>query len=96
MSDTNIRAAKALGWKFDGILYYLPDGLDRHCHIASPEKMSFHDSYDWAMLLVKECGNRDLLHEYNDALGLIMGKTTSVVIPAPEQITLACLEVLEK
>ena len=62
----NCQCAKALEWEMHKVLdnnwYSLPKGLiidfnAGHAFKAQPKDMHFHDSYDWAMLLVKKCND---------------------------------------
>jgi len=61
MDEFNKRCAEVLGWKHEGNNCFTL--IDEHRHLIrniydngfyTSTDMHFHDSYDWAMLLVKE------------------------------------------
>jgi len=88
-----------------GMFYHKDGDLVSHPYnISTPYTTSkyieqgqprFHDSYDWAMLLVKECD----LEQYNHCNKIIhdMERLThkKPFVPTPHQIAQAALEVLE-
>ena len=75
--------------------YLLPP--DNQCSFYLKD-MHFHDSYDWAMLLVKECFNKLKKKKASDkfVIMLIVGHLeTHFLLATPHQISQACLEVLK-
>ena len=108
MSDKlNIRAAKALGFKYirKHKMWLIPEEHQewsvKNCRTMcggfhlEVEWFKFDKSYDWAMLGVKACN----LSQYDRVNKIIFYGGQSVrdkpSIPTPEQITQAWVEVLE-
>lgn len=102
MTNTNIQAAKFLGFKKSEEWWIVPEqyiGVITHesNNTVFLNNMKFTTSYDWAMLLVKECRRQDKMvelysklcdsYQENDCFG--------IYDLSPLQITLAALEVLE-
>lgn len=85
-----------------GYRYEFPEGLfgDRVHYI---DEMHFHDSYDWAMLLVKEADKRGGFYfiNINTRLNALIrpygndGGQIKTLLLTPKQISQACLEVLK-
>lgn len=92
----NKRAAELLGCEseyLDRDMYTLSESfepLNLHRNILSAEEMRFHDSYDWAYLLVNKLLDDNKLFVLWEAKIRALG----VLVPSPLQITTACLEVL--
>lgn len=114
--ELNIRAAKALGWRpSSNMTMAVLNGI-AHGHICGyvdPKtdtnylfsELLFDTSYDWAMLLVKECEKLMAMDEFSSALvriikslndNMSIGQLGDVLLATPEQITQAAVEVLEK
>ena len=100
MGELNVRAAKALGWKYT----YQPDrliipedsvpalGLPGFHQTVLETDLKFTTSYDWAMLGVKKA--------YEKNADWMLGKWISMMsdlhnMPSPLEITQAWVEVLE-
>jgi hypothetical protein len=106
-AEFNNRCAEALGWDYNDGHYGLPKeviasvGNDfGYAPSIMLMDMQFHSSYDWAMLLVREVINRGVFIKFWSNLILKEGQFGSM--PAKkafnstsQQITEACLEVLE-
>ena len=90
----NKQCAEALGWEPD-LYYYCKGGGVVYVNYLRADigELHFHDSYDWAMLLVKKC-----LETRNTANALIWHRESHELEPwlllTPLQISTACLEVL--
>lgn len=63
-------------------------------------QMKFTESMDWCMLLVKECDKRGLKFELDDVFRELFGEwfdcPVDLLLLRPEQITKACVQVLEE
>lgn len=96
--NLNIRAAKALGWKFtpwdnhEGqFLVYNPiKGWDFHTN-----NLEFTTSYDWAMLGVKKCDKFKLDDYFREWFGDYFDCPVDMLLLPPQHITLAWVKVLE-
>lgn len=97
--DFNKACAGALGWESfnsrQGIAYALPESIRVYMRFSDGSDMHFHDSYDWAMLLVAKLTDIQLA-QLIDRLGIIMQepRLSHVFKATPLQISQACLEVL--
>lgn len=98
MIELNKSCAEAMGWRQHGQSFHVPDGtLDKfHENLYMRiSDMHFHDSYDWAMLLVK-------LVTYKVDHGELPALTKDSILTLPyywchsaEDLSQACLEVLK-
>lgn len=104
-NDFNKRCAEALGWTPEELgngdmVYWQPLKSSDEAHEI--KLMHFHDSYDWAMLLVKECHRSKLYHKVKEVLKAQDRECGSFntfswfVGATPQQISQAALEVLER
>ena len=94
--ELNRSAAKVLGWEqydtsHNGWMFAVPDEVKNYWRFSKPSDMHFHDSYDWAMLGLKELSRRNLENVPIDLFYMMEAH----VLKAPAQITEAWLEVLE-
>jgi len=114
MNDFNKRRAEALGWEYEnhkdcGEVFAVPikhrDWFIKTVHSSfggfriAIIDMKFHTSYDWAMLLVKECLEKGL-SKFDVFFGVIYaidscGSELDFLYATPLQISTAALEVLE-
>ena len=103
MSDNEFskRCAVALRWqKCNDTMFVQPESmkdrwLDKYGYITT-DWMHFHDSYDWAMLLVAKCDELGV-SRYDITLKMLKGYSESwpdLMFQTPQQISEACLEVL--
>jgi len=96
-NDLNKRCASLCLEPDDGMdVFYWSDITGRFTHY---EDMHFHDSYDWAMLLVAECVSKspkekrwETIKTIEEILQRKFG--CPVLWATPQQISEACLEVL--
>jgi len=102
----NIRAATVLRWNRGFNSYMMPRDLSKKLNVPQmvwTDDLKFTTSYDWTMLGVKECNEKDLfVHigytyiEITDNCGdKLYYRDALDEFPSPEQITEAWLEVLE-
>jgi len=94
-NDLNKRCASLCLEPDDGMdVFYWSDITGRFTHY---EDMHFHDSYDWAMLLVAKCDELGV-SRYDITLKMLKGYSESwpdLMFQTPQQISEACLSVLE-
>lgn len=92
MDELNKQCAEFLKWRQYGQSFHIPDGtLDKfHQNLYMRiSDMHFHDSYDWAYLLLKLCIKKDCIWALSGIYDpLWLAEAT------PKEISQACLEVL--
>tara|TARA_R100001244_G_C5140946_1_gene127885 strand:+ start:322 stop:744 length:423 start_codon:yes stop_codon:yes gene_type:complete len=108
--DINKQCAEALGWEKRYVEFEIHEIANNH-YTYKPDNsfsfdwkpvstMHFHDSFDWAMLLVKHMVKSKELHLRSEALDDIEHELaclfgiTHTIWASPLQISTACLSVL--